>query len=194
MIETNELRKRLRTDRHALSDAFVQRASQRIIRRLIKLPEFLAAHRVALYYPVSGEINPLHLFKLQERFPDKRFSFPRMRRKGEPLEFYTCYNPKLLRPNRHGIPEPIPSPIQKVLPEQLDLVLVPLVAFDHKKNRMGMGAGYYDLTFSFLNRKTFLRKPLLVGLAHTSQCVPPLSPSPWDVVLDMIITPDRVLR
>jgi 5-formyltetrahydrofolate cyclo-ligase len=71
---------------------------------------------------------------------------------------------------------------------KLDLVLLPLVAFDDNRQRIGMGGGYYDRTFSFLRGRRQLLKPKLVGLAFACQKVPEIVASPWDIRLYCIIT------
>src|SRR5687767_13746260 len=89
-----------------------------------------------------------------------------------------------MRRNRFGIPEPTG---RRCAPQQLDLVLLPLVAFDRRGARLGMGGGFYDRTFAFL-RVAGRRKPRLVGLAHHFQEVAQLPREPWDVPLAAIVT------
>jgi len=67
----------------------------------------------------------------------------------------------------------------------LDLVIVPLVAFDSHLNRLGMGKGYYDRSFG---RSLRWRRPLLLGLAYTSQRVQQLDSNKLDVPLDGVLT------
>jgi 5-formyltetrahydrofolate cyclo-ligase len=70
----------------------------------------------------------------------------------------------------------------------LDVILMPLVAFDGQGNRLGMGAGYYDRTLAFLRHRRHWRKPRIIGLAYEFQRMPALPAEPWDVPLDGIIT------
>jgi 5-formyltetrahydrofolate cyclo-ligase len=67
-------------------------------------------------------------------------------------------------------------------------VLTPLVAFDLHGNRLGMGGGFYDRTFEFLNRHTHWRRPLLIGLAYDFQRVEQLYSHGWDVRLSGVVT------
>ena len=71
---------------------------------------------------------------------------------------------------------------------ELDVVLVPLVAFDARCNRVGRGGGHYDRTFARRREPP----PLLVGLAHDEQLVADAAPEAHDVALDHIVTPARV--
>jgi 5-formyltetrahydrofolate cyclo-ligase len=77
---------------------------------------------------------------------------------------------------------------------ELDLVLTPLVAFDERGVRLGVGRGYYDRTFKFLRHRSHWRRPKLLGVAYELQLVGPLTPSSWDVPLWGVVTEDRVRR
>jgi 5-formyltetrahydrofolate cyclo-ligase len=70
----------------------------------------------------------------------------------------------------------------------LDLVLVPLVGFDARGNRLGMGGGFYDRHFAFLRNRRAWRRPLLIGIAFDVQRVPRLSDAAHDVPLWGIVT------
>jgi 5-formyltetrahydrofolate cyclo-ligase len=54
--------------------------------------------------------------------------------------------------------------------------------------RLGMGGGYYDRTFAFLNRRTSWRAPRLIGIAYSFQRVTHIEPAPHDVRLDAVVT------
>lgn len=90
--------------------------------------------------------------------------------------------------NRFGIPEPAVGPGTRVAPFALDLVLMPLVAFDPSGNRLGMGGGFYDRTFAYLARRRYWRKPLLIGTAYDFQRLDSLPARPWDVPLHGVLT------
>ncbi len=99
-----------------------------------------------------------------------------------------------MRVNQYGITEPDPDSTQLVCRGRLDLVLVPLVAFDGNGNRLGMGAGYYDRTFHFLRHRRHWLKPRLVGLAFDMQRVADLQPAAWDVPLNAVVTETGLTR
>jgi 5-formyltetrahydrofolate cyclo-ligase len=73
-------------------------------------------------------------------------------------------------------------------------VLLPLVAFDPQGGRLGMGGGYYDRTFAFLNGQKGGQKPKLIGLAHHFQQIPKLPIESWDVPLNAIVTDEQVIQ
>jgi 5-formyltetrahydrofolate cyclo-ligase len=102
-------------------------------------------------------------------------------RKGEPL-----IN------NQFSIPEPSIRLRQPTKPWALDLVIMPLVAFDADCNRLGMGGGYYDRTFAYLNKRRFWRKPILIGVAHECQRVANLESEVWDIPLDAVVTEEKI--
>jgi 5-formyltetrahydrofolate cyclo-ligase len=82
----------------------------------------------------------------------------------------------------------MPASGEEIAARKLDLVLTPLVAFDENCQRIGMGGGYYDRTFSFLRGRRLLLKPKLVGLAFACQEVPAVAANPWDIRLFSVIT------
>ncbi len=99
---------------------------------------------------------------------------------------YTKHTP--LATNYYGIPEPDISPHKRCPARALDLVLMPLVAFDESGNRLGMGGGFYDQTFSHKSRSQCSTKPHLIGVAYELQCVAELPANWWDIGLDGIVT------
>ena len=87
--------------------------------------------------------------------------------------------------NRFGILEPS-YPHMRVMPlRSLDIVLVPLVAFDRFCHRLGMGAGFYDVTFAFKHKE---KGPKLIGLAYDFQKVFSVPRSKLDLKLDGVVS------
>lgn len=93
--------------------------------------------------------------------------------------------------NIYRIEEPPIIKAPRRPPWALSLVLLPLVAFDPSGNRMGMGGGYYDRTFSFKDREKGLAGPELIGLAHELQRVESLPVENWDIPLSGIISDEH---
>ena len=120
----------------------------------------------------------------------KRCYLPVMRRDGpDSLLFVRFRLHDRLRRGRFGVLQPVAHLYRRLSPRALDLVLVPLVAFDAQGNRMGMGKGFYDRTFAF-KRGREARRPWLLGVAHECQKVEALLPAPWDVRLQGVATPE----
>jgi 5-formyltetrahydrofolate cyclo-ligase len=90
--------------------------------------------------------------------------------------------------NRYGIPEPERRNAAVVSVRQLDLIFVPLVAFDASGSRLGSGAGFYDRALHHLRSGRRWRRPKLIGVGYEFQRVPRLDTAPWDVPLTAVIT------
>ena len=148
-----------------------------------------AAIRIGAYRAVRGEVDC---------DPIVQWAWDRGRRVYLPvtepprgMTFARWREGDRLVPSGFGIHEPVPA-ARRVANPRLDVVLVPLVAFDRHGNRLGHGAGYYDAAFAFRNRARRTR-PLLVGLAHAFQEVPRIDAQEWDVRLDIVVTEDELL-
>ena len=194
MTLTPQLRRRLRSQRRALSPAEQSEHAERLARHLSSLPAYLRARRIGAYLSADGEIDPapaLHR-AWQGR---KRVYFPVLRPHPHPRLWFVEHRPgEPMARNVFGIPEPARRGRRIRLPQALDLLLVPLVGFDEHCNRIGMGGGFYDRSLAYLKDRRHWRRPLLVGLAHECQRVEHLEPSPWDVPLDLVVTEARVYR
>ena len=94
--------------------------------------------------------------------------------------------------NRYGIREYVSR--RHVRAWQLHAIFMPLVAFDDAGSRLGMGAGYYDVSLAHLRNRKFWRKPLLIGVAFECQKVTRIPAEPWDVSLDAVITEKKIYR
>jgi len=181
----------MRRRRRRLTPAERRAAAHAMARALAGTPLLRHARRLALYHPVDGEADTGPIAALARRL-GKRLYLPVVDavRRGR-LGFAPYRERAPSRANRWGIPEPAARAGLRS-PRALDLVIVPLVAFDRAGNRLGMGAGYYDRSFAFLRRRRW-RRPRLVGLAYAFQEVPRLEARPWDVPLDAVLT-ERGLR
>jgi 5-formyltetrahydrofolate cyclo-ligase len=106
---------------------------------------------------------------------------------------FCAYQPHtLLKKNRFNIPEPSFSLDSCIAPQDIDLVLVPLVGFTEKGQRLGMGAGFYDRSFAFLLHSSRPARPFLLGLAYEWQKLATLKEKNWDVPLNAIITEKKI--
>ncbi|MDA1106905.1 MAG: 5-formyltetrahydrofolate cyclo-ligase [Proteobacteria bacterium] len=186
MSSHSEIRARLRQQRRALSLAARVSGAKQVARRLAATPLFRAARRIAVYLSNDGEIDVAPLLR-RAWACGKTCYLPVLR--GKRLGFAAYRRGDALRRNRFGIPEPA-LPARKLAGAlALDLILVPLVAFDAQGHRLGMGAGFYDRTLAARARRTHWRRPRLIGVAYDFQQVAQLVPAPWDVPLDGVVTP-----
>ncbi|EIL93434.1 MULTISPECIES: 5-formyltetrahydrofolate cyclo-ligase [Rhodanobacter] len=187
--QRRDLRQQLAERRRALPPAERIAAAQGLRRSLEQLPEYFTDARVAGYWASHGEL-PLNLVIPPLATRGQQFLLPVIGA-GRKLRFAPWKAGDQVQPNRYGIPEPVDPP-ELFEPFQIDLVLVPLLGFDRRGNRLGHGGGYYDRGFAFLNEQVRPTEPLLVGIAYDFQELEIVNEEPWDVPLDFVAT-DREL-
>jgi len=165
------MRRRLRAARRAVSATARTTAAVAIDRALARLGLPKPGTRLSAFHPFDGEIDPGVVLK-RARAIGCRVYFPvvtslRARR----MRF-------VAQEDGGGT----------IAPRWLDLVLVPLVGFDPRGHRLGMGAGLYDRHFEFLRHRRAWQRPLLVGVAFEAQKVARLDESHHDVQLHGVVT------
>ncbi len=168
--------------------------SQAIARSLGRHRHFHLSERLAAYWAADGEVDPAPLMALA-RQRHKRCFLPVLRPHPQRKLWFLPYSPgDPLTRNRFGIPEPDVRRRHVALAWELDIILVPLVAFDSECRRLGMGGGFFDRTLAYMRYRSAWRRPRLIGLAHECQRVDRLPTQPWDVPLDMVVTESRIYR
>lgn len=110
------------------------------------------------------------------------------------MEFFRFTPSTPLRKNAFGIAEPHPVHSTRIPVGRLDVVFMPLVAFDDEGWRLGSGAGFYDRCLDHLRPSRTWRRPKLIGVAYAHQRSGRLVPSAWDIPMDAVITPRGLLR
>ncbi|HVJ62717.1 MAG TPA: 5-formyltetrahydrofolate cyclo-ligase [Tahibacter sp.] len=178
------LRARLKERRQGLGAAERIGAAQGVAAQLSQLPELTVDTRIGAYFAVNGELS-LHLVVAQcwRRGQTVHLPIAGLRRR---LHYAPYSAQTAVAPNRYGIPEP--QHVAPVDPESLELVLVPLVAFNRRGHRLGYGGGFYDTSFAFLHERERPALPLLVGIGYAFQEIDTLAPESWDVRLDFVAT------
>lgn len=185
MNQRQILRQTIRSQRQQLTLAEQQRLSQKITLQLSQQAIFQKSQNIASYIAINGEIDSSALLQFAQQ--QKKACFLPVIQTDQTLKFVRYENGDALQPNQFKIPEPQISPEKIIAPQTLDLVLMPLLAFDMTGNRLGMGAGYYDRTFAFKKSQT-ATQPFLLGLAYEFQKGENLLQEAWDVPLDAVIT------
>lgn len=139
---------------------------------------------IAGYWPMADELDPRPLLARLRAEYGARILLPvTPAHKGAALDFRLWDEAVVLQPGRYGIPAPGPQATAL----RPDIMLVPLVGFDVKGERLGMGAGYYDASLALL-RGDGGSVPLAVGFAFAVQQVPALPARPEDQRLDWVVT------
>jgi 5-formyltetrahydrofolate cyclo-ligase len=174
-----QLRRRVREARLKLGFDYRQRASQAACERLLAMPEVEGASTVALYSALGPEADPsIALPPLLDR--GVAVVFPRV--VGELLEFVPASREDL-RPGYRGVLEPHGVAIEA---SEIDVIVVPGVAFDRAGGRLGQGGGHYDRTLARLGSKAFR-----VGFCFSCQVVDRVPREGHDELLDALVTEDE---
>ncbi|KEA63460.1 5-formyltetrahydrofolate cyclo-ligase [Marinobacterium lacunae] len=182
------LRQQMRRTRRALSAAQQRAAATNLLRQVRHQLWFLKARHIALYLPNDGEIDPSLLIELCWKMK-KRVYLPVLHPiRHNRLWFLPYTRHTAMCKNRFRILEPKLQYHPRRPGWAMDLVMLPLVAFDAAGNRMGMGGGFYDRTFSYKRAEKGIKGARLIGLAHDFQRVGELPVQPWDVPLFGIVT------
>jgi len=167
--------------------------SQRVCARLARTHWFRRSRTLSAYWSVGGEIDLRPLLDLALRL-GKRVYLPIVDAAQRRLRFARYSAGDVLQVSGYGLSEPRGRSDQLIEPRRLDLVLLPLVAFDGLGTRLGMGGGYYDRTFAGLRATAAWRRPHLVGVAFELQHVATLERAAWDVPIDAVVTDRATYR
>ena len=187
-----QLRRRIRGLRGALPESEQRKRAHSLARVLGRSTVFQRSERIASYLSVDGEIDPAPLMS-RAATQGKHNYLPALREESPNRLWFVEHRPgDPLLPNRFGIPEPLISHRERTRVWSLDLILLPLVAFDRHGNRLGMGGGYYDRTLACFQGPGHWRRPWLVGVSHGFQLVDRLPSRPWDVPLDAVATEEKL--
>jgi 5-formyltetrahydrofolate cyclo-ligase len=192
--ETRAARRRLRELRMALPPDERDAAERAITRALRRLRIFRRGSRVAVYLAMPGEVNLAEAIASAAGAGCMLY-VPRVTsRRRSTMAFVPLKPGARLRKNVYGIAEPETAAQARVAPRSLDVILMPVVGFDRDGNRLGMGAGYYDRALKHLSgRPRRWRRPRLIGLAFACQEIEGLTPSRWDVALDVVVTEREII-
>ncbi len=189
MIPTrDELRRDMRRLRRTVTAAERKEAARRFA--IIAERAFLLrpGTRIAAYHAYGHEADASQLIERAWRRGCEVFLPVITHVRTSRMEFFRFMPDMALRTNAFGIPEPDPARTPRICPRHLDIVFMPLVAFDARGWRLGSGAGYYDRRMHHLKAGRRWRRPKLIGIAYAQQRVERLLPSEWDIPLAAVIT------
>ncbi|MGB5396120.1 MAG: 5-formyltetrahydrofolate cyclo-ligase, partial [Gammaproteobacteria bacterium] len=154
---------------------------------------FTNSNTIAGYLANDGEISARYILE-RAWLMHKQVFLPVLSPLGHRLYFAPHLPGGPLQANRFGILEPDCHPREWRSARQLDLILLPLVAFDSNGNRAGMGGGFYDRSLSYRQHRQHWLRPALYGLAHELQKTEQLNVRPWDIPLDGIATEKSIYK
>lgn len=182
------LRRELRKRRAALSPRDRRAAANRLVSLALRHRLLACKRRIGFYIPAKNEIDVLPLLDQALRMGVDCYLpvVPGKRRKK--LWFTRLGDRPAWVLNRYGIPEYHAVMAEKCRVYHLETLFMPLLGFDTRGWRVGMGGGYYDASLGGLRQRRFLRKPRLIGVAFSAQQVDRIPNDSWDIPLNGVLT------
>ena len=176
-MNKEELRKSLIEKRKEIINK--KELSTRIVDNLINLDIYRKAKVIALYKSMNNEVDTNSL--INEALKDKIVILPKI--VDNKMIFIMINNDTMYSKSSFGVLEPIGD----IYLENIDLIIVPGIAFDKNLNRLGYGKGYYD---QYLCNKDIYK----IGICFSSQMVNIVPTNDYDIKMDMVITDKKIYR
>jgi len=189
--DTQKLKKKLRQQarsmRQDLTETQLQEADLQLARQY---KQYFSGHdfiTAGIYLQNDNELGTEHLIRLLFQSDCKLYLPVISDYSNNQMQFIRYQQDSQMRNNRFGISEPINN--EAISVNDLDIIFMPLTAFDLKGNRVGMGGGFYDRALAGISGE----KPILAGLAYDFQEMPACPAESFDYSLQMILTPSKVI-
>jgi 5-formyltetrahydrofolate cyclo-ligase len=183
-MKLQEAKQALRKDMASLKRSYEKTTlldlSVKIMSRLEETELFQQASCIALYHALPGEVQTADF--IEKWYRHKRILLPVV--KGNDLQLFIYTGKESLKNGAFGILEP--SEDSTVPKEDIDLVIVPGVAFDRQHNRLGRGKGFYDRLLSTLSAPK-------IGICYSFQLKEHIPTEPFDKKMDLILTEKETL-
>ena len=178
--EKTSLRRLLLEKRDRTSFDLMKIASKSILKKIKKIESFRDAQKIGAYYPIGSEVLTQDI--MQEALSEgKEIFLPKV--VGKNIEFRKIMNLSNLENGSFDIMEPRNEcPVDN----NLDVILVPTVGISPKGVRLGYGHGFYDRFLAENKIKT-------ISLTFEKQIVKNIPQSEHDVIIDWIVTEDRII-
>ncbi|MDE5849968.1 MAG: 5-formyltetrahydrofolate cyclo-ligase [Muribaculaceae bacterium] len=179
-MEKSEIRRKIKNLRMMLSEMEKASAADEVFAQLEKTAAFMMAENILMYHSLPDELSTIKFLK---KWHDrKRFFLPRVN--GVNLDILPYEETRLELGSFH-IEEPTGEDVVDV--DDIELMVIPAVAFDRKGNRLGRGKGFYDRLLS-------TSKATKIGVGYEFQLFDSLPSEPHDVAMDMVITQKTVIK
>lgn len=177
-MDKKEIRKHIKVQRLALDENKKYADANVVFNKLEEKEEFINSQNILFYYSLPDELPTLEFLKKWST--NKNIYLPRVN--GENLEIL-AYDDKKLSIGSFNIEEPIGDDI--IEPHLIDLIIVPAVAFDFNKNRLGRGKGFYDRLLSEATNA------IKIGVGYDFQIFETIPTEPHDIPMDIVLTPNH---
>lgn len=179
-MEKSDIRRKIKNLRMMLSEIEKMEAAEEVFAQLEKTAAFMMADNILMYHSLPDELSTISfLRKWKDR---KHFFLPRVN--GVDLEILP-YEETRLELGSFQIEEPTGDNLADV--NDMDLLVIPAVAYDRRGNRLGRGKGFYDRLLSS-------SKATKIGVGYEFQLFDELPVEPHDIPMDMVITQKTVIR
>lgn len=187
----SQLRKYYLSKRKAISAEEIVIKSQQITDLFFQKFDLLKVENIHIFLPIikHNEINTwLIIRRLQQESPKMAILIPKIIPENFEIENF-LFDEKKLIVNPWGILEPSGENQEKIEPEKIDLVIIPLLIFDKNGNRVGYGKGFYDRFLQQCNPKT-----LKIGVCLEEPIEMIEDVNEFDIKMDFCITPIKIYK
>lgn len=163
-----------------LSDDDKSGAAEQVFSQLEKCAAFLLADKILMYHSLPDELSTIDF--IDKWHTRKHFFLPRVN--GVNLDVLP-YDRTRLQYGSFHIEEPTGDDIEDI--DNIELIIVPGIAYDNRGNRVGRGKGYYDRLLS-------RTKATKIGIGYDFQLVDEIDSEPHDITMDIVITDSRIIN
>ncbi len=182
-VMKKEIRKRMINLRNEIEPFLKNQKDQKIMLNFTEFLNLKKIKSVLLYASYGSEVDTWKIFYFCQENSIKT-AFPKVVERGKALELYWVNNLEQLSPGYKSILEPERG--TKASIEEIEVIVVPGIAFDIYCYRIGYGGGFYD-------RLLLYKKGLAIGLAYEEQIIDRIPTEPFDKRIDLIITDERMI-
>ncbi|MEG0356195.1 MAG: 5-formyltetrahydrofolate cyclo-ligase [Christensenellaceae bacterium] len=179
-----EVREKLLNMRRGLTSKYMEDESTKVFERLMSIEAFKTAKNVMVYSNFDNEIKTAVITGWL-MYQGIHTFLPTVNQK---TMYAANIKSAVLELSKFGVPQPAFKNAETIHPSEIDVIIVPGVAFDKNKHRVGFGCGYYD---TFLKEAVHAKK---IALAYDFQIVEKIDAEEHDVQMDMIVTPDEIIK
>jgi len=184
-----EIRKEMLEMRNTITKDYVFTNSKKILEQLLTVEEFVNSNCVSIYLSFGNEVDTFLIVEWLKQ-NNKRIVVPYTEKNEIKLTpVYVNDMDEDLTESLFGYPEPIIERVKFARLDEIDFVIVPGVAFDDSKSRIGYGKGYYDQYLSRFNPDV-----RFAGLAYDFQLLDLIPNEQHDIKMDIIISEKRLIR
>ncbi|WP_187306300.1 5-formyltetrahydrofolate cyclo-ligase [Buchnera aphidicola] len=183
-----KIRENIRNLRKSLTVLDQRIASMKVSKIAFNFNFFCNSKNIALFIPFDGELDTYPLILRLWLNNYKTFVPVIKSRRNKKMIFVRFSCNSILYRNKYNILEPFYESKDIISDLYLDIIIVPLVAFDQKGSRLGMGGGFYDFFLMNWCKKKFF----IMGLAYDFQYIRNIPTKSWDVPLPIVLTPNNI--